>query len=405
MDKVVILNDASFAKGGATGLSLLLARHLVSRGIETVFVAADGEANAELEDMGVRLYNAGSEPLMKAPRHVAATRGLYNRTIRDLVEKVIATEDSPGTVYHVHSWSKTLTPAVFDPLKRVAQRVFIHAHDFFLACPNGGFMDYQAMTPCARLPLSASCLIRHCDKRNYPQKMWRVTRQLVLRRSLPKDAPWGGVLLIHPAMKEPLSASGYPEGSLIPVRNPATALSPQRIKAEDNEEFLFLGRVEAEKGVEDLIAAATAAKVRLKIVGEGPLRAPLSAAHPGIRFTGWLDREGMLKEARTARALVMPSRYPEPFGLVVAEASLSGLPVVLSETALLAPEVARHGLGWKCDTRNLKLFAETLAFVANMPRHDIAETSERGFAGTAGLSNTVQDWVDKICTQYERVTA
>jgi len=402
--KIVILNDASFARGGATGLSLLQARMLAERGYETVFAAADDAPNEELKACGVRLYNAGSNPLMKVPPHVAATKGMFNLAIRDMVRKVIAAEDTPDTVYHVHSWSKTLTPAVFGPLQSVAQRVFIHAHDFFLACPNGGFMDYQAMQPCTRKPLSAACLTAHCDKRNYAQKLWRVGRQLVLRSTLPRRAPWGGVLLIHPDMATQLETAGYPANQLVPLRNPATPLAVDRIQAEHNSRFLFLGRVEAEKGIEDLIAAANAAQVELTVVGEGPLREPLAKQHRNVRFTGWLNRGEMLEHAREARALVMPSRYPEPFGLVVAEASLAGLPVILSDTALLGPEVEAHWLGWQCDTRDTAVFTALLQQVANLPTAEIETISKRGRSGTAGLCLTPDRWIDGILDQYARVT-
>lgn len=402
--KVVLFNDASFARGGATGLSLLLAKMLAARGHEVVFAAGDSTPNEELADMGVRLYNGGSDPLMKIPAHVAARRGLFNPAIRDLAREVIAKEDSPETVYHVHSWSKTLTPAVFGPLQSVARRVYIHAHDFFLACPNGGYMDYQRMEPCRRRPLSMPCLSTNCDKRSYPQKLWRVSRQMILRRCLPPKAPWAGVLLIHPAMAEQLEIAGYAQKQLIPLRNPATPLDTDRIPAERNSGFLFLGRIEAEKGIEELITAAQAAEVELTVVGEGPLREPLQERFPNFRFTGWLDRDGMLEHARGARALVMPSRYPEPFGLVVAEASRAGLPVILSETALLANEVESEGLGWKCNPGAQGDFAALLRHVATLPADQIAQISKRGASASAGLSLSPDGWVDEILNLYARAT-
>lgn len=405
MTRVVIVNDASIARGGATGLSLLQARLLKERGIDVVFAAADRGGNPELEALGIRTYLAGSDPLMKAPPHVAATRGLYNRAVRDMLDKVIAAEDGPDTFYHVHSWSKTLTPAAFSALQAVAPRCFVHVHDFFLACPNGGFMDYQAMAPCDRIPLSISCLTTNCDKRNYAQKMWRTTRQMILHKSLPRSADWAGFLLIHPDMAPRLEASGYPAERLVALRNPATALSDARIEAEANDRILFIGRVEAEKGVEELIAAASRAAVPLTVVGDGPLREPLAAKHPEIRFTGWLDRPQMLVEARQARALAMPSRYPEPFGLVAAEASLSGLPVIVSDSALLAKEIVENRIGWSCDTRNPDSFAGLLREVADAPAETIAAMSVAGASGTAGLCNTSESWIDAQLALYQRATS
>ncbi len=392
--KIVVVNDASLARGGATGLSLLQAKLLHERGLEVVFVAADRGGNEELELSGIRSYCAGNDPLTKAPKHVAMTRGLYNPNVSALLRSVIAKEDGPDTVYHVHSWSKTLTPAVFSALQSVASRVFIHAHDFFLACPNGGFMDYKAMQPCHRDALSMSCLSTNCDKRSYAQKGWRVARQLVLQRALPRHAPWAGILMIHPAMADRLEAYGYPRESLVPLRNPAVALASERITAEANGGYLFIGRVEPEKGVEELITAAGATGVALTAIGDGPLREELMARYPEVTFPGWLTRDEMLQHARRARALIMPSRYPEPFGLVAAEASLAGLPVIVSKGALLGPEIADRKLGWMVDTRDPDLFAALLSEVAALPEEEIRAISLRAFSGEAGLCLSPEAWID-----------
>lgn len=403
--RVVIVNDASTARGGATGLALMQARLMRGRGLDVTYFAADTEPNAELAALGVTLINAGAEPLMKSTAMVAATRGLYNRDVRRLMSALIAQQDSAETVYHVHSWSKALSVSLFSALAPVAPRVFIHGHDFFLACPNGGFMDYRAMEPCTRTPLSRACLTTNCDKRSLAQKGWRVARSALLTRTLPKAAPWGGVMMIHPLMRRYFERAGYPAGLLSALRNPATALTGQRVRAESNTGLLFIGRIEAEKGIEDLIAAAEAAAMPLTVIGEGPLQAPLAAAHPKVRFTGWRERAAIAAEANQARALVMPSRYPEPFGLVAAEAALSGLPAVVSRPALLSAEIEAGGLGWACDTRDAAEFAALLGEIAAMPAADMEAMSRRARAGGTALCTTPEAWIDAILAAYAAATA
>lgn len=392
--RIVIVNDASVARGGATGLALLQARLLRARGFEVTYVAGDRGGNPDLPGLGIEVITAGAEALMAAPPLTAATRGLYNRAARDLLARLIETRDTPETVYHVHGFSKVLSPSIFAALRRVAPRVFLHAHDFFLACPNGAFMDYQAMQPCERVPLSAGCLATGCDKRNHAQKLWRVARQAVLHRTLPRDAPWGGIVMIHPAMGRYLEKAGYPPALLHSLRNPATAFRAERVRAEENREILFIGRVEAEKGIEELLAAAAAARVPLRVIGDGPLRESLAARHPEVGFAGWMERPQIAREIAGARALVMPSRYPEPFGLVAAEAALSGLPVLLSRTAFLGPEMERAGLGMTCDTRDPGAFAAALRRIAELPAEEIAGMSRRGAAGAAGLCTGPDDWIE-----------
>ena len=260
------------------------------------------------------------------------------------------------------------------------------------------------MKPCSRVPLSMGCLLTHCDKRNYPQKLWRVSRQALLRRTLPRRGDWGGFLLIHPAMAPFLEQSGYPSESLFALRNPAAAFVAERVPAEKNRDFLFIGRVEAEKGIEELIAAVTSAGVTLSVIGDGPLYLPLKAAHPEVRFLGWMNRAEIAEEVRKARAVVMPSRYPEPFGLVAAEAVLSGLPVILSETALLAQEIQDQRLGFACNTRDPRAFSALLRQVAVMPDAEIVEMSARGSSGRVDLCTTPDAWIEAQIGHYQRVT-
>ncbi|MES2666273.1 MAG: glycosyltransferase [Pseudomonadota bacterium] len=400
---VVIINDASIARGGATGLALVQARMLRALGLRVVFVAGDAGANPELEALGVEMRPLGGTHLMKATPVAAATRGLYNPAARDHLARVIAEVDSPQTVYHVHGFSKTLTPSIFAALAAVQRRCFLHAHDYFLGCPNGGFMDYRAMQPCTRVPLSAGCLATHCDKRSYPQKLWRVARQAALWRTLGRRGPWAGVLMIHPGMAPALQRSGYPAERLITLRNPAVAFRTDRVQAERNQRLVFVGRVEAEKGIEDLITAADMAQVPLVVIGDGPLREALQAQHPKVEFRGWMTRDQIGAAIGDARALVMPSRYPEPFGLVAAEASLSGLPVILPDTALLGPEVLARDLGLVCDTRNPVAFAATLRQMADLPPARIEAISRKGHAGTAALCATPDDWIAAQIALYEVV--
>ena len=57
----------------------------------------------------------------------------------------------------------------------------------------------------------------------------------------------------------------------------------------------------------------------------------------------------------------MPSRMPEPYGLVAAEALMSGIPVIVSSNALIAAEVERNGAGLVFKSGDAGSLAERLA--------------------------------------------
>ena len=116
-------------------------------------------------------------------------------------------------------------------------------------------------------------------------------------------------------------------------------------------EVLFLGRLIRQKGVDDLLTAASlmAARPRLQIAGDGPERRRLQELADRLevdaRFHGFV--EGARKEAlyREASLLCVPSRevrgLSEGAPLVIAEARTYGLPVVATAVGGI-PELMRE---------------------------------------------------------------
>jgi glycosyltransferase involved in cell wall biosynthesis len=112
--------------------------------------------------------------------------------------------------------------------------------------------------------------------------------------------------------------------------------------------FVYVGRLAAEKGVDDLLDAFAATRARhpratLRIVGDGPEAPRLrTRAGAGVVFRGEVPRERVADEWRDAWAAVVPSRWAEPYGMVAAEAIAHRVPVVASATGGLA-EIVEEG--------------------------------------------------------------
>ncbi|MGO7646023.1 glycosyltransferase family 1 protein, partial [Rhizobium ruizarguesonis] len=74
---------------------------------------------------------------------------------------------------------------------------------------------------------------------------------------------------------------------LTTIRNPVAPLSIKRIEAEAKDEFVFIGRLDEEKGIEDAVAATRKAGVRLCVIGDGPLMPLAAASGDDVRAVGW----------------------------------------------------------------------------------------------------------------------
>ena len=400
IDRVVIIDDYSTARGGATALAVLSAKLFRGLDIPVTYICGDDAANAELVALGVSMVGLNSRDLLSAERAKAFVTGIHNGAAVRMVAGWIAANDTANTVYHVHGWHQILSPAIFRALLPVARRCAVHAHDFFTACPNGAFFDYQAQEICLRRPLGGSCIATACDKRSYSHKLWRVARGSNILRLLKDQADFGRIILLHEKMASFLVGAGYRPERLTTIRNPVAPLSIKRIEAEANDEFVFIGRLDEEKGVEDAVAATRRAGVRLCVIGDGPLMPLVAASGDHVRAVGWQSHAEIGPTIRNARALLMPSRYPEPFGLVAIEAARSGLPVILSRSAFLAEEMERAGMALSCDTADERAFADTLTRFSEMPSHEVRAMSERAFRLSPDLASTHEEWRDALLAEY-----
>ena len=99
---------------------------------------------------------------------------------------------------------------------------------------------------------------------------------------------------------------------------------------------VYFGKLIEQKGVHVLIDALAGIEARLVVVGFGPERTTLErhAADRGVEalFTGPLEHRHLRHLLAFADACVVPSIFPEAFGMVAAEAASAGCP----------PLVARH---------------------------------------------------------------
>ncbi len=103
--------------------------------------------------------------------------------------------------------------------------------------------------------------------------------------------------------------------------------------AEPGPLVVYFGKLIEQKGVQVLLEAMQGIDARLVVVGFGPYRAALeAAAPPRTLFTGPLEHRHLVHLLPLADATVVPSIFPEAFGMVAAEAAAAGSP----------PLVARH---------------------------------------------------------------
>jgi len=396
IDRIVVVNDLSFAKGGASLLAVQSARAFARRGFPVTLICGDG-GDADLQGKGVDVVSLGQERLLDGHPLKIVLRGLDNPRTRAVVGDWVARNDTPGTIYHLHGWSQILSPSLFTALRPAMERMVMTVHDFFLICPNGAMFDYARAEPCPRRPMSGSCMMASCDRRGPLQKTWRLIRQSLQNRAIGAVCP--PQLVIHPSMPALLAQAGLGDGDMALMPNPIDPLTDMRVPAELNRDVLFVGRIEDTKGIDLAAEACRRAGLRLVAAGDGELLGPMRQRYPEMEWLGRKSKRELPPLARRARMLVMPSRHMEPFGLSAVEALWSGIPTICSQHALIAPEIEAAGAGFSINPRDIDGFARTMLRLANDDQLTL-RMSETARQATGHLALRPDAWIDRLLAAY-----
>ncbi len=110
VSRVVVINDFSVARGGATMLVLLLLKLLREQNVDVTLIVGDDTHNADFDTLGIDVVRLGQQPLLKGNPLRTAINGINNTSAVNLISDWIAANDTTGTVYHVHIWSQILSP-------------------------------------------------------------------------------------------------------------------------------------------------------------------------------------------------------------------------------------------------------------------------------------------------------
>lgn len=209
----------------------------------------------------------------------------------------------------------------------------------------------------------------------------------------------GNGLTGHPkaaVVVNPLSPNALPSGE---TGSPALP-----VDIPDGPFLLYVGDLRPEKGIHTLLAAVTRLRrhygnaIPLVLVGE--LHAEDLELPPVTVTTGLVDHRVVQALWRRATIGVVPSRWPEPFGLVAIEALAAGCPVVASDIAGLA-EILGDDRGVLVPPGDHVALAAALHELSDDPerRRTLAENGRRSLE-----RYEVDRIVDAIDAEYRAVT-
>ena len=186
----------------------------------------------------------------------------------------------------------------------------------------------------------------------------------------------------------------------------AEGIEPSNVP-EQEEYYLFAGRVEALKGVDIAIKAFEQIPDRkLYIAGTGPMMDEMQAyvkEHniQNVKFLGYLQKEDMTEKFYHAKAVIMTSQCYEAFAMTIAEAYSYGVPVIAGRVGNMEGMVQEGVTGVKFTYNSSSDLAEKVKEFEQLDRVTLKENAREFYQERLRPEDNYQ----KLMEIYESISA
>ncbi len=374
LKNVVIVNDYDYVQGGASKVAIDTANLLVENydDINVYFFSACHNDDSKLDERVINVCTYQREALSNKFKGII--NGIYNFKAARKLKKLLKGLNKDETIIHFHGWTKALSSSVFNVVFKMKYNHILTLHDYFTACPNGGYFNYKKNKICPLKPLSWKCIKCNCDSKNYIFKLYRIIRQFVQNKIVKLNKRLKNVISISNFSERILKQTLRDDMNIFRVNNPIDFENSGHIYKKRENYFLYVGRVSKEKGVDIFCEAIEKNNLEGVVVGDGDELELLKDKYKKIQFVGWKERNEIEKYMQSARALIFPSRLYEGAPLTIMEALYNGLPCIVSNNSAAIDMINKKN-GLIFDINKNDLGDKILEFIKNEQKYQNVKIS------------------------------
>lgn len=331
--KILQINKFHFIKGGSERHVFDLSKKLKEAGHIVIHFSMEDSRNVVNADTSKKYFIKNIDFKFSIKNIVKL---FYNYDAVKKIKKIIK-EEKPDIV-HLHNFAHHFSPVILSVIKKHHIPMVQTLHDYKLICPN--YKLFSQGETCMRCKGGKyyNCTIRKCMKDSYLKSLL-ATVEAYYTKFFKFYSKIDFFIAPSEYMKDRILEFGYPESKVRTIYNFIDVENKKNkkfgngeINTKDEENFIFyFGRLSDEKGVCFLIEALQKVKnekLKLKIAGNGPslekLRKKVEKLKLGerVEFLGFLDKKEVNSYIDKAKAMVMPSIWPEnmPYSLLEAMA-------------------------------------------------------------------------------------
>lgn len=292
---------------------------------------------------------------------------LFSKTIfnRASYKKVIEHIEKfkPGVV-HVHNVFYAASPAIFFALKKKNVPTVMTLHNYRLGCIQG--LLYRDNANCQL------CLDKKSGFYGIKNRCFKGSLLKSIQLSIVNSVHHFALKHYNP-VKKYIFLADFNKNLLAPILSMKSnegiiksnyvndfGFSPME---ERSDFYLFVGRLNEQKGVKLLISIFIKNKKKLEIIGSGPLEDFVKEAaerNPNIRYLGYQNNSFIIERLKKSRGLIVPSLTYEGQPMTILEAFSTGTPVFATNTKNLDTIISDGENGFLFEPNNTDIVFDNL---------------------------------------------
>jgi len=389
-----------------TKMNVLIAHNsYLHRGGEDSVVDAEAQLLTR-HGHSVEIFERKNEEISEHSKALLAVHAVWSRgTVQQIEERIDLFKPA---VIHVHNTLPLISPSLYWAAARKSIPVVQTLHNFRLLCTQAMFLrEGKICEDClGKVPWRGA--IRGCYRGSKLQSTV-LTSTVVVHRAI---GTWQNKITRYIALNEfcrsKFIQGGLPAERIVIKPNFVDHSAPVET-ARSN--FLFVGRLSSEKGVETLAKAVYwAGSVQVRVAGTGPETEQFEGVQ-GVKLLGGLSVDEVRTEMSNAMALVLPSIWYENFPRTLVEAFACGLPVIASRIGALAELVTEGVTGLLFEPGNPHDLAVKMKWAMSHPAemavmgksaralYEAEFTAERNYQQ---LMDIYKEAIEEVCRKNEQ---
>lgn len=383
--KVLMVNKFFYIKGGSETYYFSLKKLLEENGHEVIDFSMKDEKNFESKYADFFVdgvdYNQKQSIFAKIK---AGMKIIYSLEAKKKLEKLI--KETKPDIAHLHIFQHQLSLSILDVLKKYNIPIVYTAHDLKMICPNYKMLTNGQVCEKCKGEKYYNCLKNKCIKDSTVKSAIGMIEAYInkWRKAYDKID-----YIITPSKfyKDKFIEFGIDANKVTHIPNFLTEENIEYDKLEEQDYYLYFGRLSEEKGIMTLIKAVQEAKVKLKIVGTGPLKEKIEKyvnenKLTNIEILGFKSGKELYIIVANSKCVVLPSEWYENGPYSAIEALKLGRPLIGSDFGGI-PELIDEGKnGFIYEAFNVSALngkIEKMENMDNIQQKELSENSKEKF--------------------------